>query len=230
MSTRTTLFLACLAAWPALGSPAAAQPAPIAARQESFIGSHHGTLKVGNDGVTFVANNPKDNQQWTFEEIRQLRIETPQRIVVETYHSRGWRGFGHSQTHTIRTTAPVAAEWVAFVLSRTTRSVVTSVIPTRTTPAEFSVEVNHEGTDTGGRLAIYADGLAFETPRDGFARFWRFADLDAVLLQDRFRLLVGAYEGSREEIRPFLFTLKQDLPAGFQDELWRAVNGRYQSP
>ena len=61
--------------------------------------------------------------------------------------------------------------------------------------------MNHEGTDTGGRLALYSEGLAFETTRDGFARFWRFADLDAVLLQDRYRLLVAAYEGSREHVR-----------------------------
>ena len=121
---------------------------------------------------------------------------------------------------------PVAPEWVAVVLSHTTRPVVTSVVPPRTMPARFTADVHHEGTDTGGRLVLYPDGLDFETPRDGFARFWRFMDLDAVLLQDRYRLFVATYEGPRERVRPFRFTLTHDLPPGFYDFLWQQLNRR----
>lgn len=226
MSMRIALLLSCLAAWPAAVSPVAAQPAPIEVREDTAFGGHPGTLRVGDDGVTFEARDPKRSRRWTFGEVRQLRIESSRRIVVETYQSRGWSRLGHSRTFEYRTTTPVTPEWVGEVLSRITRAVVTSVIPRRAAPAQFTADVHHEGTDTGGRLAIYADGVAFETPRDGFARFWRFKDLDAVLLQDRYRLQIAVYEGPREHVRSFLFTLKKDLPPGFYDELWRAVNGR----
>jgi len=226
MLMRTALFLSCLAAWAGTESSAAAQPKAIDVREDAAFGAHSGTLRVGDDGVNFDASDPKRSRHWSFEEVRQLRIESSRRIVVETYQSRGWRRLGHSRTFEYHTTAPVAPEWVALVLSRVTRSVVTAVVPRRPSPAGFVVEVNHEGTDTKGRLALYPDGLAFETSRDGFARFWRFADLDAVLLQDRYRLFVAAYEGSREHVRPFLFTLKHDLPPGAYDELWRQINGR----
>lgn len=226
MSIRIALLLSGLAAWPGVVAPVAAQPAPIEVREDAAFGGHPGTLRVGDAGVAFEARDPKRSRGWTLGEVRQLRVESSRRIVVETYRSRGWRGLGRSRTYEYRTTTPVTAEWVAEVLSRITRSVVTSVIPPRAAPARFTADVHHEGTDSGGRLALYADGLAFETPRDGFARFWRFADLDAVLLQDRYRLLVAAFEGSRERVRPFLFTLGRDLPRGFYDELWRAVNGR----
>ncbi len=226
MSMRIALLLSSLAAWPGAVSAVTAQPAPIEVNEDTAFGGHPGTLRVGDTGVAFEARDPKRNRSWTFGEVRQLRIESSRRIVVETYRSRGWRGLGRSRTYEYRTTTPVTAEWVAEVLSRITRTVVTSVVPLRTAPAQFTAEVHHEGTDTGGQLALYADGLAFETPRDGFARFWRFADLDAVLLQDRYRLSVAAYEGSRERVRPFLFTLYYELPPGFYDELWRAINGR----
>lgn len=230
MSMRIALLLSSLAAWPGVVSPVAAQTGGIEVREDTVISRDRGTLRVGADGVSFDANDPDHSRHWTFAEVRQLRIESSRRVVVETYQSRGWRGLGHSQTYHYRTIAPVPPEWVADVLSRITRSVVTSVIPPATAPAHFTVDVNHEGTDTGGRLALYAEGLAFETPRDGFARFWRFTDLDAVLLQDRYRLQVAVYEGSREHVRPFLFTLKHDLPPGFYDHLWQQLNKRPRSP
>lgn len=226
MWTRIAFLLCCLAGWPGTESPALAQPAPIEVRDEAFIGAHQGVLRAGDDGIAFVANDAKHGRQWTFDEIRQLRLDKPGRIILETYQSRGWRGLGHSQTHEYWAASPVTPEWVAFVLSRTTRSVVTSVIPPRSVPAQFVIDVNHEGTDTRGKLAVYSDGLAFETSRVGFARFWRFTDLDTVLLQDRYRLFVAAYEGSRENVRPFLFTLIRDLPPGFYDQLWRQINMR----
>ena len=226
MSMRMALLLSGLAAWPGVVSPVAAQLAPIEVREDATFGGHAGTLRVGEDGVAFDAADANRSRHWTFAELRQLRIESSRRIVVETYQSRGWSRLGHSRTYEYRTTTPVAAEWVADAISRTARTVVTSVVPPRAAPARFTADVHHEGTDTAGRLALYSDGLAFETPRDGFERFWRLADLDAVLLQDRYRLLVTVYEGSREHVRPFLFTLKHDLPTGFYEQLWQQVNRR----
>jgi hypothetical protein len=230
MSSRMSLLLACLLAAGGIAAPARAQSASVDAFESAVLGDPRGALRVGPDGVNFDARDPKQSRHWKPDEVRQLRIESSRRIVVETYQSRGWKGFGHSRTYEYRTTAPITPEWVALALSGATRPVVTAVVPTRTGAPAYSTPVNHEGSDARGTLALYADGLAFETPRDGFSRFWRFADLDAVLRQDRYRLLVGAYEGSREHVRPFLFTLVGDLPEGFYDELWQRVNGRHQSP
>ncbi len=186
MSPRIPLLLSCLVAASGLAAPARAQSVPIDVRVSAVLRDPQGTLRVGEDGVTFDARDPKQSRHWVADEVRQIRIESSRRIVVETYQSRGWKGFGHSRTCEYWATAPITADWVADVLSRTSRPVVTAMVPTRTAAAQFSVEVNHEGTDTRGTLALYPDGLAFETSRDGFARFWRFADLDAVLRQDRY--------------------------------------------
>jgi len=226
MSMRIAVLLSCVVIAVATAAPAAAQPGVIEVREDAFVGSHPGTLSVGEDGIVFEARDPGHSRRWAIDEVRQLRVESSRKIVVETYRSRGWRGFGHSQTVVYRPAAPVPANWVAAALASTTRPVVTSVIPPRLAPARFRVTVNHEGTDTRGVLALYEDGLAFETPRDGFARFWRFADLDTALEQDRYRLLLSIYEGPRERVRPFLFTLVGDMPTGLYDELWRRANRR----
>ena len=226
MSARTSLIAAYLGAALVMAAVADAQPYALDAREDATIGSHPGTLRVGADGVAFEAKEPKNSRRWNLGDVRQLRIESSRRLVVETYRSRGWRHAGHSRTFQYATTSPIPRELVAFLLTRISRPVVTAVLPPHDAPAAFSAIVHHEGTDTAGTLALYDDGLAFETERDGYARFWRFADLDAVLRQDRYRLYIAAYEGTREHVRPFLFTLKEDLPPGFYDQVWRRLNGR----
>ena len=226
MLIRTRLIAACLGAVLVTAAIADAQPYALDAREDGTIGSRPGTLRVGTDGVAFEAKDPKNSRRWNLDDVRQLRIESSRRLVIETYRSRGWRHAGHSRTFQYATTSPIPRELVAFLLARLTRPLVTAVLPPRATPASLSVLVTHEGTDTAGALVLYDDGLAFETARDGYARFWRFADLDAVLRQDRYRLHLAAYEGTREHVRPFLFTLKEDLPPGFYDQVWRRLNGR----
>ena len=230
MPTRTFLIATVLSASMGLPVIAAGQPFALAAREETTLGSRPGALQIGADGVAFDTKDPKHDRRWSFDEVRQVRIERSRRIVIETYQSRGWKGAGHSRTQEYRLAADISGEVVAFLLSHVAKPVVSAVQPTRSAPAALTVAVNHEGTDTAGTLALYDDGLAFETSRDGFGRFWRFADLDAVLQQDTFRLYVAAYEGSREHIRPFLFTLKQDLPLGFSDVLWQRLNRRPATP
>ena len=101
MSMRIALLLSGLAAWPGVVCPATAQPAPIEVREDTVFSRDRGTLRVGDDGVAFDARDAKHSRHWTFAEVRQLRIASSRRIIVETYQSRGWRGLGHSQTHRV---------------------------------------------------------------------------------------------------------------------------------
>lgn len=227
MSIRRLVIVASLSSLFGLPTTAHAQPFALAAREDRAIGSRPGTLRIGDDGVVFDTTDSKHRRVWHLDDVRQFRVESSRRLVIETYRSRGWKGAGRSRTYEYATGTDIPDALVAFLLARVTRPVVTAVLPQRrTTPAPLAVAVHHEGTDTAGTLALYDDGLAFEADRDGFARYWRFSDLDAVLRQDRYRLYVAAFEGNREHVRPFLFTLKQDPPPGFYDLLWRHLNSR----
>lgn len=227
---RAIEILAMVAAVATIPMASAAQsamaPPEMAAREDRLIGSQAGTLRLDDGGLAFETGDASDDRRWTYDEIRQFRFETAHRLVIETYRSRGWKGFGKSRVLTYRTDQAIPAEWVAFASAHSAKPIVSAIIPPRPDAARFEVAVNHEGTDTAGVLKLYDDGLAFETDRDGYARFWRFADLDSVLRQDRYRLAVSAYEGTREHVRPFLFTLKADLPPALYDEIWHQLNAR----
>ena len=66
--------------------------------------------------------------------------------------------------------------------------------------------------------------MAFVTSRAGDGRFWRYADLFAVLPIDRYRLEFSAYEGRPGETRPYVFSLKAPLDARAYDLLWQRIN------
>ncbi|MEP7118496.1 MAG: hypothetical protein ABI880_12985 [Acidobacteriota bacterium] len=229
MSIRCLILVAAMSS--VLGPVAAhGQPFILAAREDKAFGSRPGTVRIGTDGVVFETASLKDRRHWTLDEVRQFRVEASRRLVIETYQSRGWRRLGASRAYEYTMSTPIEPQLVAFLLARVTKPVVTAVLPPRDGPPAFTASVHHEGTDTNGTLALYDDGLAFDTLRDGFARFWRWSDLDSVLRQDRYRLEVTAFEGTREHVRPFLFTLKGDLPAGMYDEVWQQINRRSANP
>ena len=226
MCIRSLVIVAVLGGSLGLWTPADAQPFALAAREDEAFGSRPGTLRLDGASVGFETGDTKQARRWAFDDVRQIRIESSRRLVIETYQSRGWRGAGSSRAYEYAMASPITPQMVAFLLARVTSPVVTAVLPPRERPASFTALVHHEGTDTDGTLALYDDGLAFETARDGHARFWRWSDLESVLRQDRYRLAIGAFEGAREHVRPFLFTLKADLPSGMYDVLWRQVNRR----
>lgn len=230
MSIRGLIIVAAMSS--VLGPAAAAygQPFVLAAREDKAFGSRPGTLRIEAGGVVFETPSPKHARRWAFDDVRQVRVESSRHLVIETYQSRGWRRLGASRTYAYTMSTPIEPQVVAFLLEQLTKPVVTAVLPPREAPAAFTVSVHHEGTDTDGILALYDDGLAFDTARDGYARFWRWSDLDSVLRQDRYRLAVDAFEGTREHVRPFLFTLKGNLPPGMYDEVWKQINRRSAGP
>lgn len=102
----------------------------------------------------------------------------------------------------------------------------TAVLPELPGAPRFRVPVKHVRGRKGSHkeLLLYPDALVFQSGQPGASRYWRFGDLASVLRLDRYRVEVTAYEGGGGDVRPFLFQLKIDLPPGFYDALWSAVN------
>ena len=93
-------------------------------------------------------------------------------------------------------------------------------------PVLFRLPVKHQRSGRGseGTLTMSDGYLAYLTERETEARYWRFADIFAVLPLDPFRFQVQAYEGGSGETRTFVFELKSALPSEFYDALWARVN------
>ncbi len=209
--------------------PAAAAPQTfdLAVKAPHLLGASHGTLVFGDQGVEYRTSDRKDARRWTYEQIKQVQVLSPTRIAVRTYEDQGWTRLWTDRTVEFELEqGSVSPELTAFLLAKIPRPVLTSVLPVMTHAPRFRVPVKHvrgrHGSD--GDLVLYDEALVYESPQKGASRYWRFGDLASVFAPDRFRLDVLTYEGGGGDTRPFTFQLKTDLPPGFYDTLWAALN------
>lgn len=206
---------------------AAGPPFELSVKKNDFIGSSRGTLRFTEYGLQYDTTEKKDARTWVYGDIKQLQVLSPTRIAVLTYEDQGRLKLGADRTFTFDTvTGSVSPELVAFLLSRVERPFVTTVIPPSVGPVLFRLPVKHQRSGRGseGTLVMREDHLAYVAEREIDARYWRFADLFAVLPLDPFRLQVQAYEGGSGATRTFVFELKSAMPSEFYDALWARVN------
>lgn len=209
-------------------APAADDPAfALSVRRGHLVGSSSGTLRLTTTEIRYDTADKKDARRWTYWDIKQIQIESPTRLTILSYEDQGRLKLGADRRFEFELrSGGIGPDLVAFILSRTDRPVVTAVLPPIVKTPLYRVPVKHErqGRGSDGILLMYDDALVYETERPGETRYWRFADLFAVLPLDRERLEVTAYEGGAGELRPFTFQLKAALPDGFARLLWAKVN------
>ena len=219
------VMLATLAAANPVWAAAPALEFPV--RTGHLRSESRGTLAFGDRGVEYSTAKKDASRRWAYEQIKQIHILSPTRIAVRTYEDRGWTRLWADRTVEFEIVQGAATpELVGFLLAKIPRPVVTSVLPVMTHAPRFRVPVKHvrgrHGSD--GDLVLYEDALVYESAQVGASRYWRFGDLASVFAPDRFRLDVLTYEGGGGDTRPFTFQLKADLPPGFYDTLWAALN------
>jgi len=228
----TRRFVACaifgvLAFTASKGAAADGPPYSLTVKRSHLLRSSAGTLRLTTDGIEYDTAAKDEARRWTYANIQQLVIQSPKQVVVLTYEDQGRLKFGADRRFDFEIRdGSVTQEMVAFLLSRTDRSIVTAVLPQLPPTPLFQVPVKHQryGRGSDGTLRMYDDALVYMTDREGETRYWRFKDLFAVLPLDRYRYQVLAYEGGGGDLRSFTFQLKADLPDTFARTLWARVN------
>lgn len=224
----TTSVLAAAVALASTRAVAADDPEfALSVKRGHLVGSSTGTLRIGPTGIRYDTPDKADVRQWTYWDIKQIQIQSPKRIAVLTYEDQGRLKLGADRHFEFELReGSIGPEIVGFILTQTDRPVVTSVLPPISKTPLYRLLVKHERHARGsdGVLLMYDDALVYGTERPGETRYWRFADLFAVLPLDRDRLQVIAYEGGAGELRPFTFELKSALPDDFAQALWAKVN------
>lgn len=213
-------------AW-AASAAASGPPFEFAVRKDQVFGASRGTLVFDQAAIEYKTTDRKDARRWAYEQVKQVQVRSPRRLRILTYEDQGWLKLGADRTYEFEVTqGTIGADFVAFLLERIERPVVTAVMPPLPGEPRFRVPVKHQrlGRGSDGTLVLYDDRLVYLTERETEARHWRLGDLFSVLLLDRDRLEVRAYEGGGGATRPFVFELKTALPVGFYDALWQQVN------
>ena len=199
----------------------------LTVKRPHMLGSSSGTLRITSLGIEFDTTDKANARRWTYADIKQLQILSPERIDVLTYEDQGWLKGGADRRFNFELReGAVSPEIVAFVLAHTERPVLTAVLPPLSKTPLFRLLVKHErhGRGSEGVLLMYDDALVYGTEGTRDTRYWRFTDIFAVLPLDRERLQVLAYEGGAGELRPFTFQLKSAMPEEFARNLWARVN------
>lgn len=199
----------------------------LSVKRGHVFGSSTGTLRIGQTGIQYDTSDKGDARHWTYWDIKQIQIESPKRITVLTYEDQGRLKLGADRRFEFELReGSIGPEIVSLILMQTDRPVVTSVLPPISKTPLYRLLVKHErhGRGSDGVLLMYDDALVYGTERAEESRYWRFADLFAVLPLDRDRFQVIAYEGGAGDLRPFTFELKSALPDEFTRALWAKVN------
>jgi hypothetical protein len=184
-----------------------------------------GTLVFTPTAVEFRAAEAQKTSTWPYRDLKQIRIESPRKLVLDTFVDRSrWR-FGADRSETFDVTSgEITGETVAFLLAHVARPVRTSVLPADLGEASTRVPVKHKrfGRGSHGTLGLYATGLAYAAEPGTDSRFWRFADLQSVIRTSPFELLVTAFE--RGSLQAYAFDLKTPISQEALDTLWARVN------
>lgn len=207
---------------------ASGPPFELAVKKDHLFGSSKGTLVFDTEGVEYRTADKGDARRWSYPDVKQVQILAPTRIAVLTYEDQGRLRLGADRTFRFEVAnGTVGPDLVAFLLDRIQRAVVTAVMPPPSAmPPLYRVPVKYErgirGSD--GTLLLNDESLVYSTEAEGHARYWRLADIFAVLQLDPYRLEVLAYEGGGGDTRRFTFQIKAGLPDGFYQALWGRVN------
>lgn len=219
------IAIVCGTVW---NAQASGPPFELAVKKDHLFGSSNGTLVFDAEGVEYRTADKDDARKWSYPDVKQVQILAPTRLAVLTYEDQGRLKLGADRTFRFEVAeATVGPELVAFLLDRIPRAVVTAVMPPLSArPPLYRVPVKYErgGRGSDGTLLLNEDSLVYLTEAEGHARYWRLADIFAVLQLDPYRLEVLAYEGGGGETRRFTFQIKTELPDGFYQALWTRVN------
>lgn len=209
-------------------APQAAVAAPrLRVQAGRRFGKSAGELVFTNNGLAYETSDRGRAGSWSWNDIQQLQVVSPTRLRILTYKDSGWWRAGKDRRVEFSlTSGEVSAELVTFLLGQTARPLLTSVAPRLPEVPVRQVAVKHARAvhGTEGVLAMYDDGLLYQTSRKGELRYWRYSDIFAILPVGWDRLDVLAYEGGAGHVRPFSFQLKEPLPDGFAADLWSRVN------
>jgi hypothetical protein len=202
------------------------QASPTATPELAVKGAgSRGTLVFSTEGIEFRAASPDKSQRWRYSDIRDVRIDDPQHLVLDTYQTRSrWR-FGRAKRTEFDVTAgAITGDVVAAILAHAPRAVVTSVLPAGIPEPTVTMPVSHRrfGTATQGTLEFGTVSLLYRSATGADSRFWRLADLQSVARTSPFEVLVTAYEG--DGLHPYTFELKAPLPQEAYDAFWRQLN------
>jgi len=195
-------------------------------QQDRLIGDRAGELIISDKGVEYRAEKKeKENQAWTYNDIRLFEILSPTKIRIWTYRDRKLL-LGKDESVTFKIVeGEVDPKLSDFLRVQIRRPFVTSFVKSeQTLLAQIPVKHSHRIGGCEGVLKVFADHLVYESQTGHDSRSWRWTDIRSVGRPDIYHFDVETFEPQTGASgRTFNFVLKEQMDDGTYDLIWSRV-------
>jgi hypothetical protein len=203
-----------------------AQSYEFKVEREDTLRNQQGKLIITPEKIEYLTDHKGDSRAWRYDELRQVKFDSPQRIVLVSYEDQKWK-LGRDRIFKFKVLeGEISPAVSALVMDKAARPLVTSVMPAIEGEPRFEVLVKHLHAFGGcvGTLKIYSDRVVYESkdmPTD--SRYWRYSDVQNFSQSERFRFEIVTFESKFGGPKAYNFQLREELPATAYDYVWARV-------
>jgi hypothetical protein len=208
-------------------SPALAQSYEFKVERERPMRNQPGKLIITPEKIEYRSDHKGESRAWRYDELRQIKVESPQRIELVSYEDQKWK-LGLDRIFKFKVLeGEITPEASALLMERASQPVLApSVMPTTNDAPTFEAPVKHLHRFGGciGALKIYSDRVVYEAkdePAD--SRFWRYSDIQSFSQSERYRFEIISFEDKFGGPKAYNFQLREELPAQAYDYIWDRV-------
>lgn len=205
---------------------ALAQSFEFPVKHEHTLSNCRGKLVITPDKIEYQTEHKQDTRSWQYTELRQIKVLSSISLEVVTYEDQT-RLAGRDRIFKFTLLAgQLTPEISALLMKAAPRPIVTSVLLSAQEEPRFTVLVKHLRPLNGstGTLKIYNDRIVYEaSDKITESRYWRYSDMQNFSHSERYRFEIVTYEDGIGGLKAYDFQLREELPAGIYDYVWRRV-------
>jgi hypothetical protein len=203
-----------------------AQSYEFKVERDLMLRNRQGKLIISPEKIEYQADHEGESRAWRYDELRQIKIESTQRIELVTYEDQKWK-LGLDRVYKFKIIeGEITPAINALLVERSARPLVTSLLPASEGAPAFEAPVKHLRRFGGciGILKIYPDRLVYEARDDPEnSRYWRYGDIQSLSQSERYRFEIVGFEDKFGGPKAYNFLLREGLPAGAYDYVWTRV-------
>ncbi len=191
------------------------------AEHKRLLRNRVGELTITAEGIAFQAEKGEDqSHRWSFDEIQELRVESPRRIRILSYEDVRWN-LNRDRRFTFELIeGEITPEVVVFLAERIPTPLATAVFPE---PERVLVRIPAKhghglGGGCDGEVIVAEEAVFYLTPHTGHSRWWPLEQIESVGARSEYDFRVDTREGG------FHFQLKRPLERRIFEDLWRRLH------
>ncbi len=186
-----------------------------------------GTLTIDQEGIAYTSEKDDGhNTDWSYSDIQEVKIESPQKIYIRTYEDVWWKLNRDRTLEFELVEGEMSAEAVDFLRERLPRALVSAVF-TSPDDASYRVPAKHKhafGRGCEGQLVFGKEGIYYSTSSSDHSRFWPMEDIESLGRISGSKIRITAWEHSDSgSVRNVQFQLKRPMDDETYERLWRKI-------